>query len=370
MIINANLYHLNIDSSISLIRETKLWDRYEHFIFERMVEGILSVCISNRLFPVIKSTKGSMVCSMIAQKISEFIDNNYDFIRKECGRDVNGVLLLFDRKEDPVTPLLNQWTYQAMIHELLGISNNIIEIKKGNDDVERLVVSDIDDKFFSNNINNDFGEVATRVKEMVESINREQQMFDRGADTIADIKKLVEKIPEKKKESAEITKHTNIIYELTEIMDNRKLLNLSEVEQDVACMDSKSNHYNKVSAVIKSNEYTPLDKAKLFLIYCMRYEGDNSVYNLRNLMVEHKMKEWVEYLDYLLKYAGKSMRSLDVFNNKDLFSIGSKLISAFKNIPNVYTQHLSYLNSILEKIIKGKDVSGIETTLFPNQKEK
>jgi vacuolar protein sorting-associated protein 45 len=37
-------------------------------------------------------------------------------------------LLIFDRKEDPVTPLLNQWTYQAMIHELLTIYNNRVKI--------------------------------------------------------------------------------------------------------------------------------------------------------------------------------------------------------------------------------------------------
>ena len=34
------------------------------------------------------------------------------------------VLLVLDRRDDPVTPLLSQWTYQAMVHELLGISYN------------------------------------------------------------------------------------------------------------------------------------------------------------------------------------------------------------------------------------------------------
>lgn len=34
------------------------------------------------------------------------------------------VVLLLDRRDDPVTPLLTQWTYQAMIHELVGIKDN------------------------------------------------------------------------------------------------------------------------------------------------------------------------------------------------------------------------------------------------------
>ena len=28
-----------------------------------------------------------------------------------------------DRRNDPVTPLLGQWTYQAMVHELIGVEN-------------------------------------------------------------------------------------------------------------------------------------------------------------------------------------------------------------------------------------------------------
>ena len=34
-----------------------------------------------------------------------------------------------DRRNDPVTPLLSQWTYQAMVHELCGISNGRVRIE-------------------------------------------------------------------------------------------------------------------------------------------------------------------------------------------------------------------------------------------------
>ena len=39
------------------------------------------------------------------------------------------MLLILDRKCDPVTPLLSQWTYQAMVHELLGLNNNRVVLK-------------------------------------------------------------------------------------------------------------------------------------------------------------------------------------------------------------------------------------------------
>jgi hypothetical protein len=40
------------------------------------------------------------------------------------------------RRNDPVTPLLSQWTYQAMVHGMIGIQNgrvdlsNVPDIKK------------------------------------------------------------------------------------------------------------------------------------------------------------------------------------------------------------------------------------------------
>jgi len=43
----------------------------------------------------------------------------------------NRLQLVLDRREDVLTPLLTQWTYQAQVHELLpkGIANNIVSLK-------------------------------------------------------------------------------------------------------------------------------------------------------------------------------------------------------------------------------------------------
>ncbi len=38
------------------------------------------------------------------------------------------LLLLLDRRHDPVTPLLSQWTYQAMVHQLIGIHHNRVDM--------------------------------------------------------------------------------------------------------------------------------------------------------------------------------------------------------------------------------------------------
>ena len=51
----------------------------------------------------------------------------FDFGKRSA--EPQPVILILDRKDDPVTPLLLQWTYQAMVHELIGIDTNRVDLK-------------------------------------------------------------------------------------------------------------------------------------------------------------------------------------------------------------------------------------------------
>jgi vacuolar protein sorting-associated protein 45 len=72
-----------------------------------------------------------------------------DALFEGCKSDT--LLLIVDRSQDPITPLLNQWTYEAMVHELLGINNNRVFIENAPNDAQRnLVLSAQHDDFYAN----------------------------------------------------------------------------------------------------------------------------------------------------------------------------------------------------------------------------
>ena len=73
-------------------------------------------------------TKSSMMSQRLADELFRTIQREHDLFAFTS--DVAPVLLLLDRRDDPVTPLLNQWTYQAMVHELLGITNHRVDLSK------------------------------------------------------------------------------------------------------------------------------------------------------------------------------------------------------------------------------------------------
>lgn len=91
---------------------------------------------------------------------------------------------------------------------------------------------------------------------------------------------------------------------------------------------------------------------------------------MKSALEEQNLKEYVEYIDWIIEYAGRNKRSLDVLSNKDFLSKSKNFLKqAFKSCPNVYTQHSSLLSSIVEKCIKGKSKDDLETLNTP-MKEK
>ena len=268
-------------------------------------------------------------------------------------------LLLYDRKEDPISPLINQWTYQAQLHEILGIKNNVIELKKGdiNDKPEKYVISDVEsiDKFYSKYKFADYGTVANAVQQEADKLKNENDMLNKES-SIEELRKIIDQLPEKKKESMAITKHYKLFYSISEYVTKHKLMDLSKIEQDISVNDNKKEQFNQIVQIIADPKVQHLDKCKLYLLYMLRYENDSSVNNLKNIMIENKLGDWVSYGDALLKYAGKQKRSLDCFQDKDILSKGKKFImnALGQGNENAFMQHISYLNGIVERLLKGR----------------
>ncbi|XP_048625365.1 vacuolar protein sorting-associated protein 45 homolog isoform X6 [Brassica napus] len=92
----------------------------------------------------------------------------FDFRRTES----SPLLLVIDKRDDPVTPLLNQWTYQAMVHELIGLEDNKVDVRAigslSKDQQVELVLSSEQDAFFKANMYENFGDIGMNIKRLVD----------------------------------------------------------------------------------------------------------------------------------------------------------------------------------------------------------
>lgn len=63
--------------------------------------------MATRSNPVIRFDNNSKIAHYIAENLQTKIDQEYEFVQRTSRNSDPTVVLILDRKEDPVTPLLN-----------------------------------------------------------------------------------------------------------------------------------------------------------------------------------------------------------------------------------------------------------------------
>lgn len=146
--VNSNFFSLNLPNCL----RSQNWDTEA---LNRTTEGLTALLLSLKLRPCIRFRAGSTPAQTLAKHIHDKLtkeSNLFDFRSQENGQ-APPLLLILDRKDDPVTPLLNQWTYQAMVHEMLTINNNrvdLTDVEGAPKDMKEVVLSTEQDEFYSN----------------------------------------------------------------------------------------------------------------------------------------------------------------------------------------------------------------------------
>ena len=95
-----------------------------------------------------------------------------------------------------------------------------------------------------------FGDLGGNIKEYVEQYQSKTKN-NTNIESIADMKRFVEEYPEFRKLSSNVTKHVTLVGELSRKVGEENLLDVSELEQSLACNDNHSNDL-KVRRIVRN----------------------------------------------------------------------------------------------------------------------
>ena len=109
--------------------------------FSRHVQGLTALLLSLKKKPVIRYERMSPMAKRLGSEILYQMNESQPDLWEFRKTAPAPLLLILDRRNDPVTPLLSQWTYQAMVHELLGITNGRVSMEDVPDIRDELRVS-------------------------------------------------------------------------------------------------------------------------------------------------------------------------------------------------------------------------------------
>ena len=321
----------------------------------------LNRCIDS-LKAILHSTKSTRanICYVKDSSLCEELAHGLkDEVNHEGVRDTT--LVLIDRRIDPVTPLLNQWTYQAMIHELIGLKNNTVDLE-GRDDippeVKKMTLSAESDEFYRLNMYANFGEIGQTIQNLVKSFQDKVKGQQKSLDSINDIKDFITSYPEFKKMSGTVSKHVALVGELSKEVKSHGLLDVSELEQNIACGSEKDANLNQLSQLLNSPNLRTKDALRLISLFAIRYESDMDRHLERfcKSVKGASRKEVYEVIQMVQKFSRVKSRFL--FDDKSTPFAPSNFFKGLKGAENVYTQHQPLITKeILPDIIRGKQRS-------------
>ncbi|CAF2060734.1 unnamed protein product [Brassica napus] len=318
---------------------------------DRVVDGIAAVFLALKRRPVIRYQRTSDTAKRIAHETAKLMYQHetglFNFRRTES----SPLLLVIDRRDDPVTPLLNQWTYQAMVHELIGLEDNKVDLRA----IGSLPKDQQVDAFFKSNMYENFGDIGMNIKRMVDDFQQVAKS-SQNIQTVEDMARFVDNYPEYKKMQGNVSKHVTLVTEMSKLVEARKLMTVSQTEQDLACNGGQGAAYEAVTDLLNNESVSDIDRLRLVMLYALRYEKENPVQlmQLFNKLASRSPKYKPGLVQFLLKQAGVEKRTGDLFGNRDLMNIARNMARGLKGVENVYTQHQPLLFQTMESITRGR----------------
>lgn len=339
----------------------------KHFL-KQSENSLFSIFLAFKSIPSIRYSSNSSVAKKIAERVSSRLEREYTQNHKDFSEGTMDLLVL-DRRDDPISPLIYNWSYFSLVDELIGIENNSVTIPSlgnKNEIFSRNSGDDFLDEFWLKNYGDTSKELAKRLKE-----SSKKRHVDLNKASLEDMKDLMLKMPEVTKQLAEIKKHAEIFKIINEEIQDKNMYELSGLQQDIAVESDKGEQFEAVLEMINNSTITDNDKIKLCMLYCIKYSNDDARINgLKNVMRQRSLM--TDHIDKILSFCKNENRKTD-----DFFTKGSKffatattsIMSKLKSDnPNYYERHkpkcVEFVDLLLKRKLKTVDFPQIDLRFF------
>jgi vacuolar protein sorting-associated protein 45 len=338
------------------VMDIDLHDPQSQAYLQRAADGILAVLLSLKKKPYIRYSANRRGRAMdLCKMLESGMDENRALFKNYGNRSLDArrtLVLIMDRHDDPATPLINQFTYQAMLHELLakGIDFNRAEIVQveyefSSEDGSKIIDSKTgkqkikssskdlitlnpmtDQEFYGKHQYSTFEKVTVASAATVNQFKAAQKELTELKKTkkVADIQEMLTKMPALKSKEKMATKHNKLATYLQDQFDQKNMLKLILAQQDIANVAlgvPASEIKNKILGFIdllqrNPNAFDTLAPLKLVCLFAIRFHRNAAdIRELKNALMskQHLEEKSVNLVDTLLQHMGEGKRVGDVW---------------------------------------------------------
>ena len=325
-------------------------NQYDTNDMQRILDGLSSTLLALKRKPAIRFQKSSQIAARVANEIAGVMGDAhrqaFDFRRM----DVQPVLLIVDRLSDLTSVLLTQWTFQAMLHDMLphgGIVNNRIRFDP--DDAKQEMSLSIDqDAFYRENLYANYGQIGDRIQHMVRQYEQRAREHSRtDPASIVDMKRFIHDYPEWRRQGEQVAKYVSLACSLQRLIDDHRLLERSEMEQAMLTNGDPILALNVLESMM--TEHGGEERLRMALLY-VSYYGKRQGFNQLTLMDRMKpfiSQEQVKMLDKVIQNMATYEQTQDT--SSPIQQIGDNVLD-----DTVYTRHISPLTVTIDRLLRGR----------------
>ncbi|KAK1408861.1 hypothetical protein QVD17_40970 [Tagetes erecta] len=231
-----------------------------------------------------ETTWRDLVPKKLASAISDYI-NTYKTTIPKFPQTETCELLILDRSVDLVAPVIHEWTYDAMCHDLVDLDGNkyIMEVpsKSGGAPERKAFLLEDHDSVWLEMRHLHIADASEKLSDKMETLmskNKAAQLQQKDSSELStrDIQKMVQALPEYNQQMEKLSLHVEIAGKINAKISSDGLRDLGQIEQDLVFGDAGNKEL--IEYLEENEDGNDENKLRLLMIYALadpeNFEGD------------------------------------------------------------------------------------------------
>lgn len=239
-----------------------------------IVQGLLSFFFTIRTKPHVAYSKNSPPCESLAHQFTGTLEHTIETLPQDIASSFtqnNTLLVIIPRGDDPVAPLLHQFTFEAMVYEYYDVVNSIYTINP-KDSHAFLSLDYYYDETYK--------EIRyVHYERLIDTVRARAQPFldlqaKQREGNVTEKKEANRKIAQNRKQYDQCISEFQVSLEIVDRKVTRAVMDSSEYEQNMASgwkdRDTKFKPSKvELSQMLSRNDLSETDKMRILAIYSM-----------------------------------------------------------------------------------------------------